>query len=55
MEFTVRGPEGDESFTGGSRYTFDEHGYLVVYTEDGQRRTYSSSGWTRVDEVSRSD
>ena len=50
MDFTVRGPAGDETFTGKARYTFDEHGFLIVYTEDGQRRTYSPSGWTRVDE-----
>ena len=55
MDFTVRGPDGDEEFTGAARYTFDEHGLLVVYTGDGQRRTYSASGWHRVDEVSRSD
>lgn len=55
MDFTVHGPEGGEQFTGAARYTFNEHGYLVVYTEDGQRRTYSPSGWSHVDEASHSD
>jgi hypothetical protein len=55
MDFTVRGPDGDEDFTGAARYTFDEHGHLVVYTDDGQRRTYSASGWRHVDEASQSD
>lgn len=55
MDFILRGPDGDETFTGAARYTFNEHGYLVVYTGDGQRRTYSSAGWTRIDEVAHSD
>ena len=55
MDFTVRGPEGDEDFTGEARYTFDEHGHLVVHSADGQRRTYSPSGWSRIDEALRSD
>ena len=55
MDFTVRGPEGDEEFTGEARYTFDEHGHLVVHSTDGGRRTYSPSGWSRLDEASRSD
>lgn len=52
MDFRVYGPDGHETFTGRSRYTFSEKGFLVVHTDDGRRLTYSSSGWTHIEEAS---
>jgi hypothetical protein len=52
MDFRVHRPDGHENFTGTSRYTFSEKGFLVVHTNDGRRLTYSPSGWTRIEEAS---
>jgi hypothetical protein len=52
MDFREYRPDGHENFTGTSRYTFNEKGFLVVHTADGRRLTCSPSGWARIEEAS---
>lgn len=52
MDFTLHTADQEEHFTGEARYTFIDGGFLVVYTSDGRRRTYSPSAWTYIDEAS---
>lgn len=39
-----------EHFHGDAKYRFNDHGWLVVTTEEGRRRTYGPMGWRYVEE-----
>ncbi len=50
MDVRLHAPDGYENFTGDARYIFNAEGFLVIYTNDGRRRTYSPSGWSYIEE-----
>ena len=50
MNFRVYGQQGHEDFSGSSRYTFAEEGFLVVHAEDGRKLTFSYWGWTKIEQ-----
>ncbi len=51
MEFKVISGEREDHFHGDSSYSFNEHGLLVVTSDQGYVRTYSPSGWDYLDKA----
>ncbi len=51
MDFRVvyRDLGSAETFGDADRFTFDQHGHLVVFMKDGQRRVYSDHAWRYVE------
>jgi hypothetical protein len=50
MAFTLRGPEGSQTYGDDERYRFNDHGMLVIYTADGHELTFSPAAWSVLDD-----
>jgi hypothetical protein len=39
-----------DDYPKGSRYRFNSHGMLIAINPEGDRRTYSPTGWLRIEQ-----